>query len=102
MMRRASLLVVDDNEANRDALSRRLGSRGYDVTVAAGGELPLASLVSSAARYVNSTGVSIIPPQGDPVPDPTVLAALGLSAELRHLVLAEFEAEFAAMKPFYS
>ena len=73
-----------------------------DATVAAGGELPLASLVSSADRYVNSTGVSIIPPQGDPVPDPTVLAALGLSAELRHLVLAEFEAEFAAMKPFYS
>ena len=33
----ASLLIVDDNEANRDALSRRLAMKGYGVTVAAGG-----------------------------------------------------------------
>jgi len=31
------ILVVEDNEMNRDALSRRLGSRGYDVRVAADG-----------------------------------------------------------------
>ena len=37
MTRRASLLVVDDIEANRDVLSRRLTSKGYDVTVAANG-----------------------------------------------------------------
>ena len=32
MTRQASLLVVDDNEANRDVLSRRLRQRGYAVT----------------------------------------------------------------------
>ncbi len=32
-----SLLVVDDNDMNRDLLSRRLRRRGYDVTVATGG-----------------------------------------------------------------
>jgi diguanylate cyclase (GGDEF)-like protein/PAS domain S-box-containing protein len=37
MTARASLLVVDDNEANRDVLSRRLMLKGYDVTLAAGG-----------------------------------------------------------------
>ncbi len=39
---RASLLVVDDNEANRDVLSRRLTLKGYDVTVAADGAEALA------------------------------------------------------------
>ena len=33
----ASLLVVDDSDANRDMLSRRLQRRGYAVTAAAGG-----------------------------------------------------------------
>jgi sigma-B regulation protein RsbU (phosphoserine phosphatase) len=33
----ASLLVVDDSEANRDMLSRRLQRRGYTVSAAAGG-----------------------------------------------------------------
>src|SRR5436190_10775060 len=33
----ASLLVVDDSEANRDMLSRRLERRGYRVAAAAGG-----------------------------------------------------------------
>ncbi len=35
------LLVVDDNELNRDMLSRRLKSRGYQVTVAVGGRQAL-------------------------------------------------------------
>ena len=35
---RAEILVVDDNELNRDMLSRRLTSRGYSVVVAGGGE----------------------------------------------------------------
>jgi len=35
--RTGTLLVVDDNEANRDALSRRLAKQGYTVRVAAGG-----------------------------------------------------------------
>jgi len=36
------ILVVDDNELNRDMLSRRLRSRGYDVTVAEDGVRALA------------------------------------------------------------
>ncbi len=32
-----SLLVVDDSEANRDMLSRRLQRRGYTVATASGG-----------------------------------------------------------------
>ncbi len=36
-----SLLVVDDNEMNRDMLSRRLTRSGYNVTVAANGEQAL-------------------------------------------------------------
>ena len=42
MTRAGSLLVVDDNEANRDALSRRLRLRGYVVSVAADGAEALA------------------------------------------------------------
>src|SRR5580693_6781524 len=40
----ASILVVDDNEANRDALSRRLERRGYAVTTASDGVRALAQL----------------------------------------------------------
>jgi len=36
-----SLLVVDDNELNRDMLSRRLGSRGFQVEVAEDGQSAL-------------------------------------------------------------
>ena len=35
------LLVVDDNEANRDTLSRRLKRAGHDVDVADGGQVAL-------------------------------------------------------------
>src|SRR4051794_735857 len=37
----ASLLVVDDNEMNRDMLSRRLQRQGYDVAVADDGKRAL-------------------------------------------------------------
>ena len=43
MTRTASLLVVDDNEANRDVLSRRLAQQGLSSsTVAADGDEALA------------------------------------------------------------
>ena len=42
MTRTGSLLVVDDNEDNRDVLSRRLRNRGYTVSVAADGPQALA------------------------------------------------------------
>ena len=41
-----SLLVVDDNEDNRDALSRRLALKGYRVRVAAGGAEALAMVAA--------------------------------------------------------
>src|SRR5687768_16773752 len=37
----ASLLVVDDNEMNRNMLSRRLEKKGYTVTIAEGGQQTL-------------------------------------------------------------
>ena len=42
MTRQHSLLVVADSEPNRDALSRRLAQRGYDVTTVANGHDALA------------------------------------------------------------
>jgi CheY-like chemotaxis protein len=46
------LLVVDDNELNRDMLSRRLGSRGFAVEVAESGERALALLAQQAFDLV--------------------------------------------------
>jgi len=46
------LLVVDDNELNRDMLSRRLGSRGYAVELAEDGERALARLQGQAFDLV--------------------------------------------------
>jgi adenylate cyclase len=40
------VLVVDDNEMNRDMLSRRLSTRGYSVTVAGEGEAALRLLAA--------------------------------------------------------
>jgi two-component system cell cycle response regulator DivK len=37
----ATLLLVEDNEANRDMLSRRLARRGFDVLIATDGEAGL-------------------------------------------------------------
>ncbi len=50
--RSAKLLVVDDNEDNRDVLARRLEKRGYDVDVAADGQAALAALDRSAYDLV--------------------------------------------------
>jgi len=45
----STLLVVDDNEANRDVLSRRLTHRGYQVRVASGGAEAIAMV--AAGRF---------------------------------------------------
>jgi diguanylate cyclase (GGDEF)-like protein/PAS domain S-box-containing protein len=50
--RQRSILVVDDNEANRDALSRRLRQRGYHTAVAADGSAALSLIASSAFDLV--------------------------------------------------
>ena len=65
------------------------------------GAWPLAVLVGVADRYINSAGISIAGSQRDPKPDPDVLAAVGLSEELRQAVVAEFEAEYTATMPFF-
>jgi HD-like signal output (HDOD) protein len=68
---------------------------------AVGGEVPLVTVVSAADRYVNSTGASIVPPPGVSVPDSSALAYLGLKPESQSALLADFEAEFTNMKPFF-
>ncbi len=47
-----SLLVVDDNEMNRDMLSRRLKRQGYQVAIARDGRQALAMLESQAFDLV--------------------------------------------------
>jgi adenylate cyclase len=44
--RRGTILVVDDNDDNRDLLARRLTRQGYEVRVAAGGQEALAALAA--------------------------------------------------------
>ena len=43
----ATILVVEDNEASRDALARRLQRRGYDVVMAVDGEQAVSVALSS-------------------------------------------------------
>jgi two-component system cell cycle response regulator DivK len=44
--RMAKILLVEDNEMNRDMLSRRLTKRGYDVTMAVDGQEGVDSAVA--------------------------------------------------------
>ena len=46
----AKILLVEDNEMNRDMLSRRLQRRGYEVVTAVDGESGLAMARSRGAR----------------------------------------------------
>ena len=46
------ILVVDDNESNRDMLSRRLQHEGYDVCIAANGHEALALLNNEAVDLI--------------------------------------------------
>jgi CheY-like chemotaxis protein len=48
----ARLLLVEDNEANRDMLSRRLARRGHEVHVALDGESVLAQALSCQPELV--------------------------------------------------
>ena len=51
-MSKVRLLVVDDNEMNRDMLSRRLAKRGYDVAIAIDGEQGVAMARSEAPALI--------------------------------------------------
>jgi two-component system, cell cycle response regulator DivK len=46
------ILLVEDNEMNRDMLSRRLGRRGYDVTMAIDGQEGLERARADRPRLV--------------------------------------------------
>ena len=46
------LLIVEDNEMNRDMLSRRLAKRGYDVAIAVDGEQGLAMARSAPPALI--------------------------------------------------
>jgi CheY-like chemotaxis protein len=48
----ARLLLVEDNEMNRDMLSRRLARRGYDVVIAVDGEQGVAMARSEAPALI--------------------------------------------------
>lgn len=46
------ILIVDDNEDNRDVLARRLQRRGFDVTQASGGKLAVLQATSDAPDLI--------------------------------------------------
>jgi len=46
------ILIVEDNEMNRDMLSRRLAKRGYDVAIAVDGEQGLAMARSAPPALI--------------------------------------------------
>ena len=48
----AKILLVEDNEMNRDMLSRRLVRRGYQVTIAVDGEQGVAMAASEAPGLI--------------------------------------------------
>src|SRR5213593_4561054 len=48
----AKILLVEDNEMNRDMLSRRLARRGYDVAIAIDGEQGVAMARSEAPALI--------------------------------------------------
>ena len=48
----AKILLVEDNEMNRDMLSRRLVKRGYDVSIAIDGEQGVAMARSEAPALI--------------------------------------------------
>jgi len=48
----ATILLVEDNELNRDMLSRRLMRRGHDILIAVDGEQALAAVRSQLPQLV--------------------------------------------------
>ena len=49
------ILIVDDNETNRDILMTRLGAQGYELAQAADGEEALAAATNDGCRKSCST-----------------------------------------------
>ena len=63
MSQQGSLLVVDDNENNRDALSRRLVLKGYEVTAWFGLVAPAATPKPVVARLNEALNKTTQDPQ---------------------------------------
>jgi adenylate cyclase len=76
---RPVVLVVDDNEENRDMLARRLARQSYEVLRAAGG---LAALETLAARPVDLVLLDVMMPDLDGY---TVLQRMKADAKLRDI-----------------
>ena len=74
-----TVLVVDDNAANRDSLARRLERRGYAVITAADGPAALAAL---SGRPVDLVLLDVMMPDLD---GPAVLERLKKDPERRHI-----------------
>lgn len=70
------LLIVDDNEMNRDMLSRRLARRGHTVDVASGGKQALAMLLGDAAHTAPAFDVVLLDIMMPDVDGLTVLRTL--------------------------
>lgn len=54
----AKILLVEDNEMNRDMLSRRLMRKGYDVVIAEDGQLAV-DMASSETPDLNLMDMSL-------------------------------------------
>lgn len=77
--RQASILVVDDNETNRDLLSRRVGRQGYYTEVAENGRVALAKL---SERQFDLVLLDILMPEMDGY---QALAQMKSDPKLRHI-----------------
>jgi len=70
-----------------------------EVEIRPGAQIPLSTVVAAASRYVNGKGITIsqrtVPPAQDP------FAALQLAPKQQEALLADFEAEYAAIVPFF-
>jgi putative nucleotidyltransferase with HDIG domain len=67
----------------------------------AGEPVPLSAVVDAANHYINSTGESIVDSRLVSAEDAGAIAALGVSEENVGRLLADFNAEHAAMSPFF-
>jgi len=76
---RPTILVVDDNEGNRDMLARRLARQGYAVRTAAGG---VAALDALAKESVDLVLLDVMMPDLDGY---RVLERMKADATLRHI-----------------
>jgi HD-like signal output (HDOD) protein len=80
--------------------------RGHHDALAPGasresGGIPLSAILNAADQFVNSTGVAILPGTPGDAADATLIESFGLDAERLGKVIAEYEAECAAMAQLF-